>query len=198
MKLIDKDALVAEIEKLKSNLIHGACSSQVSMETRCKEEAYNEVLAIINSDKEEPVSKKFAFKAIPRLLEMIEPTDRAKAYIAKLADTLEVEGYSTDAKIVRESLKIMNGEKVPMATMDEEPVSEDLESEIQRYYVDWDEHPQYVQTARHFAKWQKKQMMAKAINVEASLTMSVTSICISLPLGVNVGDKVKVIIIKED
>ena len=71
---------------------------------------------------EEPVSERFAFKAIPRLLEMIEPTDRAKAYIAKLVDTLDVEGYSTDAKIVRESLKIMNGEKVAMATMDEKPI----------------------------------------------------------------------------
>lgn len=40
-------------------------------------------------------------------------------------------------------------------SMQEEPVSDDLEAEIQRYYVDWDEHPEYVQTARHFAKWQK-------------------------------------------
>ena len=79
---------------------------------------------------EEPVSDRFAFKAIPRLLEMIEPTDRAKAYTAKLADTLEVEGYSTDAKIIRESLKIMNGEKVPMATMDEEPVSKDTKESV--------------------------------------------------------------------
>lgn len=82
--------------------------------------------------KEEPVSERFAFKAIPRLLEMIEPTDRAKSYIAKLADTLEVEGYLTDAKIVRESLKIMNGEKVPMATMDEEPVSKDYRERYKR------------------------------------------------------------------
>ena len=48
------------------------------------------------------------------------------------------------------------------------------------------------------AEWKKDQMMANAINTEASLTMSVPSICISLPLGVNVGDKVKVIVIKED
>ena len=72
----------------------------------------------IKALQEESVSERFAFKAIPRLLEMIEPTDRAKAYIAKLIDALEVEGYSTDAKIVRERLKIMNGEKVAMATMD--------------------------------------------------------------------------------
>ena len=81
-----------------------------------------------NSLQEEPVSKIFTFKAIPRLLEMIKPTDRAKAYITKLADTLEVEGYLTDAKIVRERIKIMNGEKVSMATMDGEPVSEEFEN----------------------------------------------------------------------
>lgn len=52
--------------------------------------------------------------------------------------------------------------------------------------------------ATRTAKWQKSQMMAKAINTKASLIMSVPSICISLPLGVNVGDKVKVIVIKEE
>lgn len=41
----------------------------------------------------------------------------------------------------------------------EEPVNEDLEEEIKRYYADWDEQPKYIQTARHFAKWQKQQMM---------------------------------------
>ena len=45
-----------EVEKLKSNLIHGACASQIAMETRCKEEAYNEVLAILDTMQEEPVS----------------------------------------------------------------------------------------------------------------------------------------------
>lgn len=43
-----------EVEKLKSNLIYGACSSQIAMETRCKEEAYNEVLAILDTMQEEP------------------------------------------------------------------------------------------------------------------------------------------------
>ena len=44
-----------EVEKLKSQLLRGACSSQVAMETRCKEEAYNELLAILESLREEPV-----------------------------------------------------------------------------------------------------------------------------------------------
>ena len=46
-----------EVERLKSQLLRGACSSQIAMETMCKEEAYNEVLAILDTIQEEPVSK---------------------------------------------------------------------------------------------------------------------------------------------
>jgi hypothetical protein len=46
-----------EVEKLKSQLFRGACSSQIAMETICKEEAYNDVLAILDTMQEEPVSK---------------------------------------------------------------------------------------------------------------------------------------------
>lgn len=35
----------------------------------------------------------------------------------------------------------------------EEPVSEDLEKEIDAYYKEWDGNCRYAQTARHFAKW---------------------------------------------
>lgn len=38
-----------EVEKLKSQLLRGACSSQIAMETRCKEEAYDEVLARLDT-----------------------------------------------------------------------------------------------------------------------------------------------------
>ena len=63
--------------------------------------------------------KGYTFKPLPRLLDMIEPTSGAKVYCQKLIDTLVKEGYSTDAKIVGECLKKMNGENVPMAIMDE-------------------------------------------------------------------------------
>lgn len=128
------------------------------------------------AQKEESVGKRFAFKAIPRLLEMIEPTDRAKVYVTKLADALEVEGYSTDAKIVMESLKIMNGEKVPMATMDEEPVSEEFEEALAKEwkgYVDrgaatvdaLEDNTQELTFAKGFyrgAKWQKEKLWKPA------------------------------------
>ena len=129
MDKIDKIKFYLEdrLKRLESIRNERECTTaELGDITCCKQ-----TLEFIDSLQEEPVSKKFAFKAIPRLLEMIEPTDRAKAYIAKLADTLEVEGYSTDAKIVRVSLKIMNGEKVPMATMDKETVSEDLDEAVE-------------------------------------------------------------------
>ncbi len=46
-----------DVERLKSQLLRGACSSQIAIETRCKEEAYNEVLAILDTMQEEPVSE---------------------------------------------------------------------------------------------------------------------------------------------
>ena len=49
MKLIDKDRITAEIERLKGQLVRGACASQVSMETNCKVEAYNEVLSFLDT-----------------------------------------------------------------------------------------------------------------------------------------------------
>ena len=64
--------------------------------------------------------KEYIFKSLPRLLDMIEPTSKAKTYCQKLIDTLVKEGYSTDAKIVSDCLKKMNGEKVAMVTMDEQ------------------------------------------------------------------------------
>lgn len=64
--------------------------------------------------------KKYTFKSIPRLLDMIEPSEKAKYYCQRLIDTLKEEGYNTDAKIVGDCLKMMNGEKVGMATMDEQ------------------------------------------------------------------------------
>ena len=54
--MTDKVQKIREgVEKLKSQLIRGACSSQIAMETRCKEEAYNEVISLLDSMQEEPL-----------------------------------------------------------------------------------------------------------------------------------------------
>ena len=38
-----------EIERLKGQLIRGACAAQIEMETNCKEEAYDEVLSFLST-----------------------------------------------------------------------------------------------------------------------------------------------------
>ena len=114
----------------------------------------------IKALQEEPASKdKFTFTSLPRLLDRIKPTDRAKWYSSRLADALEKEGYITDAKIVRESIKLMNGEKVPMATMDEETVSEDLGDYINELSKQFPEvsFAKLSRIAVRVAKWQKEQ-----------------------------------------
>lgn len=85
---------------------------------------------------QKPADKKYTFNAIPRLLSMIQPTDRAKAYCQKLIDILIQEGYSADAKIVGNCLKQMNGEKIAMATMDkQEPsIPSNLDEAAENYY----------------------------------------------------------------
>lgn len=55
---MDKKSFRAKIEELKSNLVRGSCASQVAMETRCKEEAYNEVLALLDEMPDEGVDYK--------------------------------------------------------------------------------------------------------------------------------------------
>lgn len=61
------------VEKLKSQLLRGACSSQVAMETRCKEEAYNEVLAILdNSMQEETVSEELGKAAVEAFKQIVD------------------------------------------------------------------------------------------------------------------------------
>lgn len=56
MKYIDVVRLKAEIERLKDQLIRGACAAQIEMETNCKDEAYNEVLAFLDSLQQEQPS----------------------------------------------------------------------------------------------------------------------------------------------
>ena len=100
-------------------------------------------------------------------------------------------------------------------SMQEDPVSEDLEEEAEKYL---EEHMdggsatersgfktwgKYI--ARHFAAWQKQQMMKDAISCEVEwydgLYLNFTQETLDEVLsnkGIEAGNKVKVIIVKED
>ena len=112
MEEIFPELLESEDERIKKELISFLQLPHPQFVGKRKQEKWIAWL-------EKQGEKEFTFKSIPRLLEMIEPTDRAKSYCQKLIDSLVKEGYSTDAKVVGECLKQMNGEDVPMAIMDE-------------------------------------------------------------------------------
>lgn len=145
--------------------------------------------------------KEYTFKSLPRLLDMIEPTSKAKAYCQKLIDALVKEGYTTDAKIVGECLKAMNGENVPMAIMDEEPVSEDLNTAAKEYANNITKKIGYRLQLRRAvcfgANWQKEKMMKEAIEGIARPDDSEIW-CNLSSFNLKDGDKVRVVVIKED
>lgn len=90
----------------------------------------------------------------------------------------------------------------------EDSACEDLEEEIDRYYSDWqfDDDTIYEDMrniCRHFAEWQKQQMMKALVNGEVVKDIHSQLSVKSEPLNdtfrdVKFGDKVKIIIVKED
>jgi hypothetical protein len=130
----------AEIEKLKSQLLRGACSSQIAIETRCKEEAYNEVLTLLNTMLDDALSK----ETKESLNERLDKKDFRERYkrIAK----------SESFKKAHEGISI--GDIVPIEG--EEPVSENLE-EAGKQYLERSNPDRVHQITNAFkagAKWQ--------------------------------------------
>ena len=94
----------------------------------------------------------------------------------------------------------------------EQLVCDGLEEEIERYlhslgvgyggWVDGMEDDDLRGIARHFAQWQKEQMMKEAVEgiVYQPCDHYFPQVCSGLPFGMEAkhGDKVKLIIIKED
>lgn len=89
-----------------------------------------------------------------------------------------------------------------------EPVSENLEEEIKKAFFDNKckitdniSFSEFERIARHFAGWQKQKMMKDAVEglvVCDELTHGYKDIAMHIPDYLKVGDKVKLIIIKEE
>ena len=113
----------------------------------------------------------------------------------------------------------MEAIKMAIDALQEEPVSEDLEDEIGNYIEnnffgsetmgffsnktkEELNDKDVADIARHFAEWQKEQMMAKAIRGHVGQTINGMLRALSDEtfgdMGFMAGDKVKLIIIKEN
>lgn len=148
--MIDEDKLKSKIEGLKSNLIHGACSSQIAMETCCKEEAYNEVLAILNSMQEE---------------HKLKPKFQEGNKIVYVGERKELDTDEHTILYVYDDMYVTTwGKKIPFKFQDdyqlvEEHVSEELEQaavEAFKEIVD-DERNSFLEIFKAGATWQKEQ-----------------------------------------
>ena len=65
------ETIRAEIERLKGQLIRGACAAQIQMETSCKDEAYDEMLSFLDTLEEEPVEvelEEYASQIVAKLV----------------------------------------------------------------------------------------------------------------------------------
>lgn len=193
-----------EVVRLKSQLLRCACSLQIAMETGCKEEAYNEVLTILDTVQEEPVSGNIDFEQ-----------ELYKAFG-------QVKDFTLGMRIAKWFYDMGKNSK--------ESISEDLDAEVEHYiriggYDGLDSEMEVKKIANHFANWQKEQeytcyeeafedgaswkkeqMMANAIettvHIDAGGYPYIPQIELydydkDVPLAKE-GDKYKVILIKED
>ena len=188
--MIDKiQKIREEIEKLKSRLIRGACASQIVMETYCKEEAYNEVLVILDSMKEEPVSDDFE---IALANEWKGYNDRGAATVDALEENTQelafAKGFYRGAKWKEQKDSI---------------VSDDLEDFALQYaghHAPYDSCMQEVKDAvKAGSNWKEQQMIANAIDGKVIANGMGSPILHLWDKGRHLVDKkVKVIVIKED
>lgn len=134
--------------------------------------------------------------------------ERRYAYQKEMYSKTKPDGRPNDGWA--ESLAIM-GELEELRdfidTLEEEP-DKDLDDEISRTYHDGSvadtsdlDHTSYENIARHFAEWQKEQMLKEAVEGKVYFQMGgikrVKSDDFENP-NIHLGDKVKLIIIKED
>ena len=136
--MTDKEFFRKEVEKLKSQLLRGACSSQIAMETRCKEEAYNEMLAILDTMQEEPVSE-----------ELEEAADNA---LSNVLNTHEIVNVRSCLDMFRFGAKWQKAK--------DESTTEDLGEYINKLSKQFPEvsFAKLSRIAVRVAKWQKEQI----------------------------------------
>ena len=108
-----------EIAILKSNLIHGACASQIAMETRCKEEAYNEVLAILDTTQEEPIN----YDKLNTMLDDALAKETKESLNERLGISQKEYGKIVDGCIYGKEPELVYADDLPK----EEPVNKDFE-----------------------------------------------------------------------
>lgn len=137
-KYIDADKLIAKIVELRKELPDTIEHFNDEESGFARGQQYE--LTAIESEilclqQEQPEG--LHFTPLNRLIQKIPSknwNDTVNNYAKKLRDCLIKEGYLKDAKLLQDYISYMNGNNVPMATMDEqEQLEMDLEKEVKKW-----------------------------------------------------------------
>lgn len=199
----------AEIEKYQKQIQAGAVDNRISKE---KAEAYRicvKLISIIDSMLEEPTISLWHDK-----VEEPEP-DKELICIGQFNNPLVLSSSSDSFRwnfILKwayfdDLLKLSNVERNGK-DLQEEPVSEDLEAEIKKTFLnnecsvtDAVSLSAFTRIARHFANWQKQQIRKDAISGKVTVIYYPTDSCLEIEATLpedRFEDGDKVLIIKED
>lgn len=153
--LIDAERLKTFVQARRDMHYNHYVKIGVGCIAECKYEEDVELLDLIESLQQEQLEG-LHFTPVNRLIQKIPSkiwNDTVNNY-AKIRDCLIKEGFLKDAKVLQDYISYMNGNNVPMATMDEQEQPEvDLEKEIIRYQrEDMDRDTTVGDVARHFYK----------------------------------------------
>jgi hypothetical protein len=121
-------------------------------------------------------------------------------------------GCEEDCRFNKKEESVNNGIDLGCGVIwkDEEPASEDFEAEVKKLWMEIntghsysivDSYNIFYGLCMDIADWQKEQLMKDAVDglvVCNNLTHGFKDIVMEIPSFLNVGDKVKVIILKED
>jgi len=137
-KYIDAEKLIAEIERYKQGaaIARFDNAGENADYFQGKVDLCDDLTHIITSlQQEQPEG--LHFTPLNRLIQKIPSekwNDSTNNYAKKLRDCLIKEGYLKDAKVLQDYISYMNGNNVPMATMDEQEQPEvDLVAELEHH-----------------------------------------------------------------
>ena len=188
--MTDKEKIKQEIESYKESMKGLEPHSDFR---RGQITAYNQIMQFIDSLSEEPSVKGITWEDVNTLESLIYQVHNEYPSIGEKSFGLEVLERFQDCQ---DSI--------------EEPANEDLEEEIDRYYSDWqfDDDTIYEDMrniCRHFAEWQKQQMIKDAVNGTVchrngnvgDIYFQSDSV-LSAKYQFKYGERIKIIIIKEN
>lgn len=163
MKYIPAEKLIAEIERRIAQWqpYTFACASQIASEAFDRIDELKGLLIYITSLQQEQ-QEGLHFTPLNRLIQKIPSekwNDSTNNYAKKLRDCPIKEGYLKDASVLQGYISYMNGNNVPMATMDEQKQPEvDIKKEVKSYIKDnftiTDEVAQIPEENRRYSMWE--------------------------------------------